>query len=1780
MSFLDSFHAVRKIERDLIDIAVEDAAPSQPIELSEACRAFWRSDKGKLVSDVWFEPAFPPRVRDGMTVAAAAKAGLLSEAAARQLTERAKVIPAAAELYEHQVGVLECIKKVQRGSEPAIVVSAGTGAGKTESFLFPVLDRLTSHRTNSTTGVRCIVLYPMNALVLDQTDRIIKLFSGQEIADGNPHSARLLTVCAFNSGTPEDRARYKKRGGSAMRPPWEIRTRQQCRGLERLKESAPQEWNLVDEASSQQPDVLVTNYSMLEYLLCRPQDAVLFGQALEAIVIDEAHLYNGTLAAEIKLLLKRVLERCGRKPSDVLHLITSATLNEGSVRQFAADLCSKDLEAVHLVKGEASLPTAQHGVGNKLTANSWIQLSQVIESGTELNEDGSVDLCHDAVACEQTRAVWNQTALSHRIDSETRPAALLAKLLQTEETAQRALQVANELQRNRARQPLREFARTLFPDDNQETQERACVSLLRLLAIARPASDARSILPHRLHALARGAGGINVCLNKSCGCTAPRHPKLGKLLPPEQAICDDCQSGALSLVRCLSCGTGLLAGKLYSFEGDQILIPLDPLDEIRRAGEVRLFSLPENAPSCEAQHFHRERMTFVGSSNMERVTLAKLESCPVCHEKLEAVEDAWSPATISDRLSRAIVAESVIPELPPVGRSRDVRKILPSEGRRLLIFSDGRQAAARLGPALTTQHEVQMLRRGIIRNVQPSNAAVMQSLQRDIARLEEDLGELPPDEDVYRMKSEEHQSKLAQLAQYESGLPTKEVVQKLQHESFARHLLDRDQIWSAVNTDGGEEDEPTPSRMMWTRQDFERNTTAMAAELPLKVLRELARPVISQRYRSTLEALGLVRIEYSNLSSRAFDFDTSLLPPEIKRRVNDCRHDLLACLLDSIREEGFVTLGHGADEGEIRRGDARMFDGGRKLGRWATADDFVGKSSSKRRRRFVAKLVESDAMAEWVLTRIFERLYSAAKDGSFGWLQADPNGNMPAIRLNMSAVSVRRPATLQCGKVSKRLAPRSALGRSWISPDDSFEEISAANADKLPLYQRRRLRYCGGVGSEDLASAVWAEEHSAQLAVEAGRDVQRLFLEGARNVLSCTTTMELGIDIGGLSAVMLASVPPGIANYLQRAGRAGRRSDGSALVLTFASSYPHDQEVFHDFNRYLSESVLPSKLALDRHGLVDRHIASFLMGRYFLAVLPPNTRTGAMDAFGTVGLFMGQPRPVRPQRGVEQIESSQKLDEYRQRKVAQPWDGNRVPESDFKGFCAYLDWLETSQDHAALATRTAVQELMVGFAGIVQSTPTHASEAIRGVRSEIERVGKEWDQSYRLISEQRKAAESPDQANSLFHVLNDLYHSQVIAWLASEQVFPRYGFPIGLLPLAIARSSGGPRGGVVLSERVKLDREGLPALTEFAPGAEIIVLGKTVQSRGLLKHWTGVDAGSMPEATFGLRAVKVECGAGHCSIHYGAGIPNSCLVSGCGKQVTCNQLILPRFGFSTSVHIPPTQRIDEERVGDTEFPSVTSFAAKRPPLILDNAGGVTGLRISIIEGGELIATNSGEATQAGTAAGFAVCLRCGYAHAEYKAAASGFDHLPTGFEGHEPLRKFEQGGKTCFAAHKAAKQVYPPTLRNQFLAARTTTDLLALNLPRAIDHEAKEVAEAISVALVRGATRYLKIDHRSISALAPRCVNDVWRITLFDTHPGGAGDVCELIQSSIDGTDRVRDWLAFTLQHILIIDEDHDSRCVRACGRCILQRNRHGFQQPRRLLARDALAQMLATRSA
>jgi ATP-dependent helicase YprA (DUF1998 family) len=287
-------------------------------------------------------------------------------------------------LYRHQAEALEAFL----GKDRDLVVVTGTGSGKTETFLLPVLVRsLEEARLRPAAfampAMRALILYPMNALVNDQLTRLRMLF-------GNPHLAawvrqhygtkRPVRFGMYTSRTPYPGLMSIEKNNRQLKPLLDVylkleqeqpeQARQlKVRGrwpeldLKRLQEAAQagktsigeNDYELFTRHQMQVccPDILITNYSMLEYMLMRPIERTVFQQTADwlkqdtantlLIVLDEAHLYNGVTGAEVALLLRRLQARLGIDRERVRYILTSASLDTGDdgkrdILDFAATL--------------------------------------------------------------------------------------------------------------------------------------------------------------------------------------------------------------------------------------------------------------------------------------------------------------------------------------------------------------------------------------------------------------------------------------------------------------------------------------------------------------------------------------------------------------------------------------------------------------------------------------------------------------------------------------------------------------------------------------------------------------------------------------------------------------------------------------------------------------------------------------------------------------------------------------------------------------------------------------------------------------------------------------------------------------------------------------------------------------------------------------------------------------------------------------------------------------------------------------------------------------------------------------------------------------------------------------------------------------------------------------------------------------------------------------------------------------------------------------------------
>jgi ATP-dependent helicase YprA (DUF1998 family) len=272
-----------------------------------------------------FLEATPPYAA-GASVRELIDTGVLSPAFERLNSD---ALPFDRPLYAHQEAA---VRKVAAGRN--IVVATGTGSGKTESFLLPILDHLAREQATGGLGpgIRALLLYPMNALANDQMRRLRRILT----------DCPEITFGRYTGDTEENPA--KARDSFNDLNPDEPLLRNELPSREEMRERPPH--------------LLLTNYAMLEYLLLRPQDVDLFegdyADTWRFLVVDEAHVYDGTQGAEIAMLLRRLRDRV--VPDRSLRCIaTSATIGAGgspvAVVDFARRLFGETFE---WVDGDAS----------------------------------------------------------------------------------------------------------------------------------------------------------------------------------------------------------------------------------------------------------------------------------------------------------------------------------------------------------------------------------------------------------------------------------------------------------------------------------------------------------------------------------------------------------------------------------------------------------------------------------------------------------------------------------------------------------------------------------------------------------------------------------------------------------------------------------------------------------------------------------------------------------------------------------------------------------------------------------------------------------------------------------------------------------------------------------------------------------------------------------------------------------------------------------------------------------------------------------------------------------------------------------------------------------------------------------------------------------------------------------------------------------------------------------------------------------------------------------
>jgi hypothetical protein len=1697
---LDALDTQRHVRQRIVELATS-YLPFRDERLLRLCQNAWKGDEsaGGVVGQLWVECLFPSE-SDGSTLAKLADRGCVDRRLVEVL-DRPEANPRDRELYKHQAEAIILGRYGLEGrparERPALLVTAGTGAGKTEAFLLPVLNDLFLHpRKPHETGIRALLLYPMNALVNDQVGRLQTWLSAQAPV-GNQ-----VTFLHFTSETPEDERALKRSSLANEDVP-------SCRLLTRAQGRATP------------PDILITNYSMLECMLCRPQDASFFAPGLRSIVLDEAHLYSGTLAADISMLLRRVLVRVGSGTDELLHIATSATLGgeTAELEDFAAKLFSKPRESVRMLEGRARRRelTQEESIGP--VAPSSIDAEP-------LREASLFDVEHKALTDDPVALAAATACLAPlvppevlaRYAGETQAARLLWSALGHASLVHRL--DAFFWSRRQAGQPvvlLRDIARHLFPLAVLDEAERATTSLLQLCARARHNVTDLPLVPHKLHLQVRAPGHFSVCLNRTCFADpALCLPDAGCLLPDLADVCPHCDSATLTLTICPRCGDWALAGTETEDSG---LIRLrskwdDERTDDEAVSKSRHHRLLRPTVDTEEASVWMDLKTRalcdVTQADRALALLNPLRECPTCGGDAEQFTSAQLPGS----LVLPAVAESLLAAMPPQPDAA-LRPILPAGGRQLLAFSDSRRQAARLGPHLTYQHELLLGRIMMTRllEAEPDRAA----LQQRIAALNEAIKASP--EIARPVLEKEVQNLCDELNVGSAGRSMGDWARQMKADDnvLLQQLFARSAATSQFREVKENETWPMHWESCWGRnlQENRKGTEVL-----------LGREFLLHRSHS-METLGLAEVVYRGLETCT-----------LKRldRLTQQEHELLApgwpallaFLCDLLRDRGVITFDEDPDEQAHGDNQILRFP----IGHWLSFASAGVRLQSlcapgKRenaRSRFVRSVLQRlrvgedrlRALVEDLLNAAFESLLDGAKTGKLPFMEWKSRmaigGAVDAVRLKFAELYLRRPLALYRSPVTRSVWPRTVLGGApEEKPSTTLLPVSTAELDKDPALARERVEMRN---SAESTMGLWAEEHSAQLASEETRRLQDLFKQGARNILSATTTLEVGIDIGGLSGVLLANVPPGRANYQQRSGRAGRRNDGSTLVALFARAFGYEQAVFRDFGTFFGRELRKPRVFLERDRFARLHLQAFLLGEFFREAFEPH-RVGAMDAFGRMGWFCRRDRLFVATRNTP---SSRDPAPAYSGLLHPAWWGPDTESaarqfSRYMVFCANNGTIAAEMDALLAGTR---------LAGRAKAELIAEAEAV--LREGIE----DWVKSYDLlVNEWQKCSDGPvdrPKRNSLAYQVQEMAKTTVIEQLANMRFLPRYGFPIGLQALRLPPSGFGEKG----DSSVKLERDGMLALNEYVPGSRVLAGGKVFRSRGVMRSFDH-------DGAFGLRYYRYECHRGHVFYDTQAKLTDCRVCAGKLREAHGAATVVPRFGYLCAAWEPPSWSGDPMSIGETDIVADVDFVHHPKLVNYPCFAGHPRLEGNFCEGGRLFGANGGPLGK-----GFAICTRCGYADYE-RRRDNGRAHLPHAFEVHAPLWAAKTS-QICWPSNDA------PVLRNHSLGADMYTDVLQVTINTAFTQfdcppHTDRIAHTLGHAYRLSAAALLEVDPREIQSRAVRSETG-HALQLFDSAAGGSGHVRSLL-------DDPNGWHSAAVR-LLRGDASHSRRCKEACLLCTL----------------------------
>jgi DEAD/DEAH box helicase domain-containing protein len=1252
------------------------------------------------------------------------------------------------------------------GSTPrSTIVATGTGSGKTECFLYPVLEHCRQERKAGRRGIKAILIYPMNALATDQANRLAK---------------EILTRPGLGDITA---------GLYVGDEPSELSTT--VRALDERRYTIITDR---DRMREEPPDILLTNYKMLDFLLIRARDSVLWREnapdTLRLLVVDELHTFDGAQGTDLACLIRRLKARLRTPPGALVCVGTSATLGtEGSERllSFTKDVFGEDFDAGAVIVEDRVSPAEY------LMESSVEYVRRPAAADYETLSTLKYDNANEYVAAQH--ALWFGTSVRAADAGALAFRVQLGQRLKQHVAFQNLLRDLNRLGGRAV--PLGQLVDAVgrrLDDVDGAPADYAARWLISLLALVSHASkdvkeggERDPLLTVRVELWLRELRRMVASLD-----ARPRLAHSDDLPADEKGLhlpiihCRDCHAMGWGAT-VTKTESNKLKGDLQSFYkaffsfdvSSRFIFAVDA----SAAVNPKIFERRQACPACGSLNAAEDAScNYCGRENMLLVDIAS---------NIRTRRKSGAPITIAhhdcpycegERTLTIVGAQAASLSSIGVGQFFGSRY---NSDKKLIAFSDSVQDAAHRAGFFESRTWLLNLRPAMAQVIhEASNRGTpltLAGLPRAFeSRWVAELGEkpyiktfLPPG--------------IAWLRDYDTLLRE----DTLPADGYLQRLVRRGLTWAmqaefAQDAHLGRALPRTRTASLALRDGVLRAASDYATQHlrakidSLRGVTESDVEVFLGGFLARLRRVGAIWDEfleaYANKGCNIFVYRSNN-PAEYAMLKSPRRPRYLSLL-----PFGKCEAATGDEAGFYRDWALKALP---DLNREVRVDDAV--------------IVEIYQAALTALEGAdVVKAVEAEREGTLVWgIRPDAYrvlGSAEEWRCDRCRNSVvDEPGAALTGTTCRQLGCRGAYVQSVLGNGEFYRQLYL---------------------SADI-QRILAREHTGLLARSVRELVEKDFKQGRINLLSATPTLEMGIDIGDLSSVLLCSVPRAQANYLQRVGRAGRKT-GNAFATTVAGGRPHDLYFWANPREMLAGEVDTPGVFLNASAVLERQLTAFSLDCWVRELGEKAKVPGKLN--DVLSAIRNQTQSKYPYPWLAYI------DRHRATLLAEfiemfgSGQGELTPESR-----AYLEKFVDGGGGDGTLSWKVVNRLQ----GVIKDV-----DDLRGRRTKVDNeIGRVEALPARGDSDLQELKELKQERMALTKLMASISERDTLQFLTDEGLLPNYAFPEQgvLLHSVIIRDDR--RVGPDPEDRVltlEYERPGASAITEFAPNNAFYAEGRKI----------------------------------------------------------------------------------------------------------------------------------------------------------------------------------------------------------------------------------------------------------------------------------------------------------------------------------------------------------------